>query len=51
VLGRRRSGQAVLEYVLCFAGLLVVVGMLWTLVHAAIRHAERTEGLVSADCP
>ena len=48
---RTRSGQAMLEYVLSLAGLLVVVGILWGLVHAAFLHAERTERLVTADCP
>lgn len=40
-----------LEYVLSFAGLLVVVAILGGLVHVAFRHAERTERLVTADCP
>ena len=46
-----RSGQTALEYVLALASLLVVVGILGTLVHAAIRHGERTESLVTSDCP
>ena len=49
--GRMRQGQAMLEYVLCLASLLVVVGILWGLVHVIVRHAERTENLVTADCP
>ena len=40
-----------LEYVLAFAGLLVVTSILWGFVRVAIRHAERTENLVTADCP
>ena len=40
-----------LEYVLSFASLLVVVGILWGLVHAAVRHGARTESLVTSDCP
>ena len=40
-----------LEYVLAFASLLVVIGILGTVVHAALRHGERTEGLVTSDCP
>ena len=44
-------GQAMLEYVLALAGLLVVVGILGGLVSAAIRHSARTESLVAADCP
>ena len=46
-----RRGQTALEYVLAFAALLVVVGILGVLVHAAIRHGERTESLVTSDCP
>ena len=46
-----RSGQAALEYVLALASLLIVVGMLGTLVHAALQHGERTERLVTSDCP
>ncbi len=40
-----------LEYVLCLAGLMVVVGILWGLVAVAIRYADRTESLVTSDCP
>ena len=48
---RARRGQAMLEYVLSFASLLVIVGILWGLVHVAFRHAERTEALMTSDCP
>ena len=48
---RMRRGQAALEYVLSLVSLLVVIGILWGLVRAAIRHAERTEALVTSDCP
>ena len=48
---RMRRGQAMLEYVLCLVSLLVVIGLLWGLVHAAVRHGERTESLVTSDCP
>ena len=48
---RMRRGQAMLEYVLCLVSLLVVIGLLWGLVRAAVRHGERTEGLVTSDCP
>ena len=48
---RMRRGQAMLEYVLCLASLLVVVGILWGLVRAAVRHGARTESLVTSDCP
>ena len=49
--GRLRKGQAALEYVLALASLLVVVGILWGLVHAATRQARRTQDLVTSDCP
>ena len=48
---RMRCGQAMLEYVLSFVSLLVIVGILWGLVHVAFRHAERTEALMTSDCP
>ena len=48
---RARSGQAMLEYVLSFVSLLVVIGILWGFVRAAVRHGERTESLVTSDCP
>ena len=48
---RMRKGQAMLEYVLSLAGLLVVVGILWGLVWATFHYAERTERLVQMDCP
>ena len=48
---RMRAGQAMLEYVLAFASLLIVVGILWGLVRAAVRHGHRTESLVTSDCP
>jgi len=51
VFGRMRNGQAALEYVLSLASLLVVVGILCGFVRAAVRHSERTEGLVTSDCP
>jgi len=49
--GRMRGGQATLEYVLALAALLVIVGILWGFVRATIRHGERTERLVTSDCP
>lgn len=48
---RTRKGQAMLEYVLSLAGLLVVVGILCGLVRVTFHYAERTERLVTADCP
>lgn len=49
--GRARRGQAMLEYVLSLASLMVVVGILWGLVGVALRYADRTEDLVTSDCP
>lgn len=46
-----RKGQALLEYVLVFAALLGVVGILWGLIGVTGRYAERTEKLVSSDYP
>jgi len=40
-----------LEYVLALAGLLVVGAILWTFVGISIRHANRTENLVSSEYP
>ena len=48
---RARRGQAMLEYVLSFVSLLVVIGILWGFVRAAVRHGERTESLVTSNCP
>jgi hypothetical protein len=39
------------EYVLLVAALLVVAGALGFLVEAARKSANRTEALVSAECP
>ena len=49
--GRARGGQAALEYVLALASLMIVVGILWGLVRVTFHYAERTERLVTADCP
>lgn len=46
-----RRAQALLEYVLALASLLVVVSIMAILVRGALRGAERTENLVSAECP
>ena len=46
-----RRGQAALEYVLAFSALLIVFGIVWKLVGVAVRQADRTETLVSDDCP
>ena len=50
-VGGLRPGQAMLEYVLSLAALMVVVAILWGLVGVALRHADRTEDLVTSDCP
>jgi len=48
---RVRGGQAMLEYVIVLAALLVVVSALFGLVCVAERYATRTESLVTADVP
>ena len=48
---RFRGGQALLEYVLVLAALLVVVALVWGLVGVSRRYADRTENLVTSDCP
>ena len=40
-----------MEYVLVLASMIVVAGILWHLVRAADSHAQRTQGLVTSDCP
>ncbi len=46
-----RRGQALLEYVLSLAGVVVVFGILWTLTGTAVRYAVRTEKLLCSDYP
>ena len=46
-----KSGQAMLEYVLSFAAILVVVSILWGLVGVTGRYAVRTSNLVSSEYP
>jgi len=48
---RTRRGQALLEYVLASAGLLVVVALLFGLVRVAFDYSARTERLTVMDCP
>jgi len=48
---RQRPGQAMLEYVLSLAAMMVVVAILWGLAGVALRYADRTEDLVSSECP
>lgn len=46
-----RKGQALLEYVLAFAALLAVVGVLWGLLGVVKRYSDRAENLVSSEYP
>lgn len=46
-----RKGQAMVEYVLAVAALLVVAGVMGYMVTAAHKSAQRTVALVGADCP
>ena len=46
-----RRGQAMIEYVLAFAALLIAVFALYAFVQAVWRYADRTENLVTSDCP
>ena len=48
---RVRRGQAMLEYVLAFAALLIAACALYAFVQAIWRYADRTEDLVTSDCP
>ena len=48
---RVRRGQAMLEYVLAFAALLIAACALYAFVQAVWRYADRTENLVTSDCP
>ena len=46
-----KSGQALLEYVLAMAALVIVASVLWNLVGVTARYAVRTENLVSSEYP
>jgi len=46
-----QRGQAMLEYVLSLAAMLVVVAVMGYVVAAAVKSADRTNALVRADCP
>ena len=48
---RAKRGQTMLEYVLVFAALLIAVAALCVFVRAVWRYADRTENLVTSDCP
>ena len=48
---RARRGQAMIEYVLAFVALLIAVFALFAFVQAVWRYADRTENLVTSDCP
>lgn len=50
-MSRVKSGQALLEYILAAAGLVVVSSLLWVLVDVTVRSAVRTENLVSSEYP
>lgn len=45
------KGQAALEYILCTAALLIVIGILGTIITAAQKSAARTHELVRSDYP
>jgi uncharacterized protein (UPF0333 family) len=50
--GKRFSkGQAMLEYILAMAGVLVVAAAMWHVVRAAEKQAVRTESLISSEYP
>jgi hypothetical protein len=46
-----RNGQALLEYVLATAGMVVVVAILWGLVGVTVRYTVRAENLVADEYP
>ena len=46
-----RGGQAMVEYVLALATLLIIVSIMGYFVAAAHKSAYRSEALVSQDCP
>ena len=46
-----RRGQALFEYVLVLAAMLVVVTVLGFFVTGAVRFGVRTQTLVSYECP
>ena len=48
---RMKRGQAMLEYVLAFAGILVVAAVMWCMVSAVRKQSVRTENLVSSEYP
>ena len=48
---RTRRGQAMLEYVLALAALLVIGTILWMFVDVAIQYSRRAENLVSSEYP
>ena len=46
-----KAGQTMVEYIIVFAVLLGVVGVLWCFVRAAKSSAARTTTLVTCDYP
>ena len=49
--GNRRSGQAMLEYVVVFVALLAVVSVLALFLYATSQQSNRTRALIAADSP
>lgn len=46
-----RRGQAMIEYVIATASLVVVTLILWGFLKVVIRYAERTENVVASEYP
>ena len=46
-----RRGQAMTEYAVVLAAMLVVVSAVCALAYVAMAYAVRTESLVTSDCP
>jgi len=49
--GNRRSGQAMLEYVVVFAAMLAVVSVLALFLYAVRQQSNRTLDLVASEYP
>jgi uncharacterized protein (UPF0333 family) len=47
----RRRGQAALEYILAFAGLLAVAAIMWGVVGASEKQSERAVRIVTSEYP
>ena len=46
-----RAGQAALEYILAFAGLLAVAAIMWGVVGASEKQSERAVRIVTSEYP